>query len=300
MTAWLLHWSKKQNLRPVVLTRGYRAAPPSLPYRVRMDSPAKEAGDEPLLLQQGCPEATILVDPKRIRAGLWAARLQPDLFILDDGMQHLAVQRDINLVLLREIDLEDQWNQVIPAGSWRESKSALQSASAFMIKCTRLAPEDLLTRAEKRLGAYGKPLFTFSLCAKRCIAVKDGTEADLQPPYLIATGIADSMSVAQTARTVLNVEPETVLAFPDHHEFETSDWEKILKTCERHAVKSILCTPKDAVKLQKFNYNHLYTFDMTLAFGPYANSRVPFPGWLLDSLGNCQQKRNDNERYSNN
>ena len=127
LTAWLLSWAVSQGLHPVVLTRGYRAHPPRYPYLVRMDSPVNEAGDEPLLLRQGCPAATVLVDPKRLRAGRWASQLQPDLFILDDGMQHLAVRRDINLVLLREADLLDQWNKVIPAGSWREPGSAFKA-----------------------------------------------------------------------------------------------------------------------------------------------------------------------------
>ncbi len=299
ITAWLLAWAHEQGMRPVVLTRGYHAKPPALPYLVRTDSPTQEAGDEPLLLLHTCPEANILVDPKRLRAGLWAAGLHPDLFVLDDGMQHLSVRRDINLVLLRESDLDDQWNRVIPAGSWREPKSALQRASAFLIKCAYHDPEDVLATAEKKLECYHKAVFTFFLHARSCVAVQDGTEAVPPLPYLIATGIADPTSVAHTAQKLLHIPPKIVLAFTDHHDFDHADWKKIMQECERHAVKSILCTPKDAVKLRKFKYSHLYTFDMTLEFGPYSNSPVPFPTWMHNYLGTCLQKSLDNGLYSN-
>lgn len=290
VAAWLVSWAASQGLHPVVLTRGYRARPPELPYAVRTDSPVRDAGDEPLLLRQSCPNATVLVDPKRLRAGHKASRLQPDLFILDDGMQHLAVRRDINLVLMREADLLNQWNKVIPAGSWRESKSALCRASAFLLKCTQSPAEEVLKAAEKRLAGFNKALFTFSLRAKRIISVKTGCQATIDPPYLIVTGIADPDSVVKSATSLLNGPPETVLAFSDHHDFDKENWNKIVRYCRQYAVKTILCTPKDAVKLKKFNYTQLYTFDMTIEFGPFAGTSDPFPAWWGKNFYDFKQK----------
>ena len=103
---WLLSRTAKQGLEAVVLTRGYGAHPPVLPFPVSPASTAEEAGDEPLMLRLRHPAAAILVDPVRARAARLAEQtLNPDLLVLDDGFQHLAVRRHLNLVLLRPEDL---------------------------------------------------------------------------------------------------------------------------------------------------------------------------------------------------
>lgn len=64
------------------------------------------------------PSAAVVVDPDRRRSGRWAEeRLSPDLFVLDDGFQHVKVRRDLDIVLLRPDDLGDGWGCVIPAGA---------------------------------------------------------------------------------------------------------------------------------------------------------------------------------------
>jgi tetraacyldisaccharide 4'-kinase len=113
--SWLLDWAAQSNKQCVLLTRGYRAHPPNLPFLVEPDTSPDEAGDEPLLLARANPAAKIVVDPKRARAGKWAwDAWQPDLFVLDDGLQHMAVARDVNLALLTPQDLDTDWNKVIP------------------------------------------------------------------------------------------------------------------------------------------------------------------------------------------
>ena len=92
---WLLGWSEARGLRPAVLTRGYKARPPVLPLRVAPGCTVEEAGDEPLMLALEHPASAVLVDPDRRRSGRWAEeRLHPDLFVLDDGFQHVKVRRD--------------------------------------------------------------------------------------------------------------------------------------------------------------------------------------------------------------
>ena len=117
---WLLGWSEARGLRAVVLSRGYKAQPPELPLHVSPSRTPGEAGDEPLMLALEHPSAAVMVDPDRRRSGRWAEeRLSPDLFVLDDGFQHVKVRRDLDIVLLRPDDLGDGWGRVIPAGAWR-------------------------------------------------------------------------------------------------------------------------------------------------------------------------------------
>lgn len=132
VVSWLLEWAEHNHYSPVVLTRGYKAAPPRTPYLVTPESTAKQAGDEPVMLATAHRKAHIVVDPIRKRSGAWAEKkFRPELMVLDDGFQHLAVNRDLNLVLLKPEDLTKEWDRVIPAGSWREDQSALSRAHAF-------------------------------------------------------------------------------------------------------------------------------------------------------------------------
>ncbi len=160
---WLLGWSEARGLRAVVLSRGYKAQPPELPLHVSPSRTPGEAGDEPLMLALEHLSAAVMVDPDRRRSGRWAEeRLSPDLFVLDDGFQHVKVRRDLDIVLLRPDDLGDGWGRVIPAGAWREGPEALERADVFMIKCSPEAWESLRPACERRLAGFRRPLFSFS------------------------------------------------------------------------------------------------------------------------------------------
>lgn len=176
---WLLGWSEARGLRAVVLSRGYKAQPPELPLHVSPSRTPGEAGDEPLMLALEHPSAAVMVDPDRRRSGRWAEeRLSPDLFVLDDGFQHVKVRRDLDIVLLRPDDLGDGWGRVIPAGAWREGPEALERADVFMIKCSPEAWESLRPACERRLAGFRRPLFSFSL-RPGCCARSERTNAGM-------------------------------------------------------------------------------------------------------------------------
>lgn len=163
---FLLRWVGENGLRAVVLTRGYKARPPRLPFLVKKDSSPWQAGDEPLMLARNNPQALVVVDPKRSRGARFAEQeLTPDIFLLDDGLQHLALGRHKNIVLLRPEDIEADWNKVLPAGIWREDESALDVADVFLLRLPgRVASalngnQALLQQAMLKLPQ--RPLFPF-------------------------------------------------------------------------------------------------------------------------------------------
>jgi len=88
MILWLIEHCRQRRLRVGVVSRGYGAKPPQLPWRVTADQAAEQAGDEPLLIVQrtGVP---LMIDPDRARAvqALLASE-HLDLILCDDGMQH--------------------------------------------------------------------------------------------------------------------------------------------------------------------------------------------------------------------
>lgn len=283
---WLLLWSHKHNLRPLLLTRGYKARPGHYPFCVQADSPVLEAGDEPLMLFRAT-QAPVLVDPKRSRAGKWAAtNIQPDLYILDDGFQHLAVQRDLDLVLMHPQDIHSQWNRVIPSGTWREGCSALKRASAFVFHMPPAAFTGFQSEIFQRLGHLDKPIFSFELQPVGFCRVEDQIQQSLFPdrPYLLVSGVGRPPQVESTATRFIGRKPVRHLIFPDHHPYRLQDWLDIAETARRLGSIPILCTPKDRVKLEQFPVEDLWSFILELRPGPAFNTSLTLSDWLKKSF----------------
>ena len=280
VVSWLLDWARGEGLGATVLTRGYGGKPPRLPYEVQLLSPPREAGDEPLLLKRTHPHAHILVDPKRVRAGKSASRKRTDLFILDDGYQHLRVQRDLNLCLLCPRDLDEEWNKVIPAGSWREDVSALARADAFLVNTMFDDDGCLETVAHIKLAILGKPIFFFRVTARGVANALTGELLDSLDGkrFVLATAIANPDKVCQTCKSDLGEKPVRHLVYPDHHPFSLSDWQAIVAAAERNDCSHIVCTPKDAVKLAPFADERLWTPQLTTTFT--AAGPLSFRAWL--------------------
>lgn len=296
LVTWFLEWAKEQGLRPAVLSRGYKATPPTLPYLVQEESLAREVGDEPLLLARSALHAMVVVDPVRSRAARWLEEegvpkegipkenvqedghaVTPDIFLLDDGLQHLAVARHMDLILMRPEDVTSQWNRVIPQGSWREGKSALKRASAFLFK---MEPDDFLALAptiEKRLARYEKPIFSFSLQAKhlervgyqhRGVHMESPFVDDFGgAPYMLISGVGEPSQVRQTALNYFDYPPQEHRIFNDHHHFTLQDAQNLAREAAQKNL-AMLCTPKDAVKLERVMIAPLWTFALETRFGP--------------------------------
>ncbi|MFP4517788.1 MAG: tetraacyldisaccharide 4'-kinase [Desulfovibrionales bacterium] len=281
ITDWLLHWCQENGRRPVVLTRGYGGTPPHTPYLVSQGSRPEHSGDEPLMLARKHPEAKIVVDPVRARAGAWAwEHFAPDLFILDDGFQHLAVKRNLDLVLLSPDDLGPGWNRVIPGGTWREAQSALHRAHCFLVNATGQDGASLWDRAQNRLKRFATPIFLFQTKAGQLLCAADNAPARVDPSagYLLVTGIANPHRALHTASEIMHRPPEEHLVFPDHHAYSEKDAADILATADSRNCPVILTTPKDAVKLQALPSDRLFTLSLSLSFPPGPGE--PFESWI--------------------
>ncbi|WP_288650167.1 tetraacyldisaccharide 4'-kinase [Pseudomonas sp. UBA5568] len=131
MILWLIEHCRQRRLRVGVVSRGYGAKPPQLPWRVTADQAAEQAGDEPLLIVQrtGVP---LMIDPDRARAvqALLASE-HLDLILCDDGMQHYRLARDLELVLIDAArGLGNR--RCLPAGPLREPVERLKAADAIL------------------------------------------------------------------------------------------------------------------------------------------------------------------------
>ena len=279
LVEWLMHWATAEKLRAVVLSRGYRAKLRKPPVHILPEHRPEDVGDEPLMLAHSCPHVPVIVDPVRRRSAAYAAQtFAPQLIFLDDGFQHVALARDVDLVLLRPEDLHDQWNKVIPAGSWRESASALERAGAFLIKCRPELFASLHQPIRQRLEQYKKPVFNFFLEPQALRPVNGyGTDLPLfpaQPPYTLLTGVAQPEQVRQTVTTFLGYAPETCLFRPDHHAYSADEVRSLTENGKR-----IICTAKDAVKLRQYSVPNFWYLHTSVAFGHGMWTDQTFPEW---------------------
>ncbi|KHL76414.1 tetraacyldisaccharide 4'-kinase [Pseudomonas putida] len=131
MILWLIEHCRRQGLKVGVVSRGYGAEPPGLPWRVEASQSAEQAGDEPLLIVQrtGVP---LMIDPDRSRAVQALLASEPlDLILCDDGMQHYRLARDLELVLIDAARGLGN-GRCLPAGPLREPAERLQEADAVL------------------------------------------------------------------------------------------------------------------------------------------------------------------------
>ncbi|WP_405330444.1 tetraacyldisaccharide 4'-kinase [Ruminobacter sp.] len=116
---------RKNGFRVAVVSRGYKAHPPAYPYEVTAESPAEHSGDEPKLILKRTG-AAVIIDPVRSRAAALAEK-QADVIITDDGLQHYALKRDVEIIVMDGIRRTGN-GHLFPAGPLREGEWRLRSA----------------------------------------------------------------------------------------------------------------------------------------------------------------------------
>ena len=288
---YLLKKTKEVGIRTVVLTRGYKATPPHLPFPVMPDSDPASAGDEPLMLALRHPDTLVVVDPKRSRAASWVEKNDfPRLFLLDDGMQHMGMARDLDIVLLKPNDLLTGWNRVIPTGEWREDKSALTRADSFCVKASGAEQTALIAAAQTRLGALERPLFFFDLFPKGLsrLVPPGGVPPDKihdlgGTAYTLLCGTGNPDHVRQTVKGLLGKEPTYSHILPDHYRYTAADARAV-----RQKNLPVVCTAKDAVKLSPllpaFGDLPVWVLEVEAVFSRTLFSDTSFDAWWETKL----------------
>ena len=229
---WLIEHCRARGLRVGVVSRGYGAEPPQLPWRVRADQTARVAGDEPLLIVQrsGVP---LMIDPDRGRAVAALLEAEPlDLILSDDGLQHYRLARDLELVLIDAArGLGNR--HCLPAGPLREPVERLQSVDALLYNGALSDPQD----------GYG-----FTLQPRALVNLRSGERRELDhfAPGQAVHAVAGIGNPQRFFKTLEGLHWRPVAhAFADHAAYsaELLDFSPSLP---------LLMTEKDAVKCRAF------------------------------------------------
>ncbi|MDN4052473.1 tetraacyldisaccharide 4'-kinase [Massilia sp. YIM B02763] len=235
LTIWLARQLRAAGLRPGVISRGHGGAEEA-PREVLSSSSARDVGDEPLLIaaRAGCP---VVVGRRRVQAGRHLLALHPsvDVLIADDGLQHYALQRDVEIILFDGRGVGNGFT--LPAGPLREPPSRRRDVTVVN------APE--LTPALAQ--AVGGSPWQMRLAGDVAERLMDGGErlplaAFAGRRILAAAGIGNpGRFFAMLRGAGLDV---MEMPLPDHHDFRDDPFQGV-------EADVILVTEKDAVKCRQ-------------------------------------------------
>jgi tetraacyldisaccharide 4'-kinase len=231
LVVWLAKCLRLLGYKPGVLSRGYGGGNTEFPKSVTASSTAADVGDEPILMVQhiGCP---LVVDPDRARGAKYLVEQHHcDMIICDDGLQHYALQRDIEIAV---IDGQRRLGNgcLLPMGPLREGKWRLSTVDIVVCNGGVAGPnEHLMTLQPSELVNIKDPNKTMSL-------------ADLKKPVVAAAAIGNPSRFFDLLRAN-QLELKRCLSFADHHQFIASDLPQ----------ETVLMTEKDAVKCREFAHH---------------------------------------------
>ncbi|MCG8426290.1 MAG: tetraacyldisaccharide 4'-kinase [Chromatiales bacterium] len=246
LVIWLVEKLQQLGFQPGIVSRGYGGKAEHWPQPVTLESDPANIGDEPALLahRTGVP---LWVGPDRVAAAkALLATHDCDLIVTDDGLQHYALGRDMEIVV---VDAERRFGNgfCLPAGPLRERPSRLREVDLVVSNGRVESDSDWC-----QMSIQPSMLVNLADIGQRCEA---GRFAG-QTVHAFA-GIGYPKRFFDTLRDLgMDVIEHP---FPDHHHYSAEDFSRLDD-------EIVLMTEKDAVKCASFaQANHWYlTIDVVL------------------------------------
>ncbi len=257
LIAWLVHFLKQQGFKPGVISRGYGGSAEQWPQRVEVGSDPLSVGDEAVMLARQCL-CPLAAGPVRVEsARLLIDNAGCDIILSDDGLQHYALGRDIEIAL---IDGARRFGNgyCLPAGPLREPVRRMQEVDLRV--CNGGDARD----NENKMRVVGS-------IAINLVSGEQRRLQDFKDQYFHAmAGIGNPERFFNLLKDAgLNFREHV---FPDHYFYQKKD----LSFNDDHPV---LMTEKDAVKCTAFAGNHHWYVPIQSILPP------DFSRHLLELLG---------------
>ena len=256
--------------RPSILSRGYARMERTDgvvivrdPEGIRSDLP--RAGDEPLMLARVLPGASVLVCPDRFLAGRLAEQqLGATVHVLDDGFQHLGLDRDVDIVMVGAEDVSRPLT--LPSGRLREPLDTIIAADAVV------AADDDVTMDT---AAVEIPFFR----TRRTLS--NGTTPLEGARVLAFAGIASPQRFFRDAAS-LGCTVIATRVFRDHHPYSRRDLAALVAEARRAGADALVTTEKDLVRLLPYRPFNAALHGVALTMEP--DPLPEFRQWLAGSL----------------
>lgn len=243
MVATVIGLLQNVGHQPGIVSRGYGAD----------DS---GCNDEKRVLEHLCPQVPHVQDPDRVAAAFRITADEPiDVIVLDDGLQHRHLHRDLNLVL---IDATNPFGHgfLLPRGLLRESMTGIRRADCVIItRCDQVAGERL-TEIRSRL----RHILDGTACSLLQVRFRPTgllTEAATSLPLtdivdqrvMLVAAIGNPQGFVETCRSA-GANIVWTRFFADHYHYTPADLRSMVKEAKAHQAESILTTVKDFVKIR--------------------------------------------------
>jgi tetraacyldisaccharide 4'-kinase len=257
VVSYLATFLQEQGYKPAIISRGYGGAAGNKVNVVSDEKAiyldARQAGDEPLLLAEslpGIPVLTGIVRALPCRHAIHA--LGRNVLLLDDGFQHLAVERDINLVLFSAESLAGN-SRVFPGGDLREPVSALKRADAFLLTNITAANKERAGRFAALLHERfpSQPVFFSSYTPGGARLAQTDTTLPLTALPSPLYGFCGIARPEAFRRTLIEqgIHLSGFTGLRDHQPYTHRLRQQIEKAAVNSGAQGLITTAKDMVKL---------------------------------------------------
>ena len=273
LTIWMCEFLLEIGFHPAVLTRGYGRKENSSGRIPVGDNERlwQRFGDEPVMMSEYLPSTPVWVGRDRAVCGRAAlAGGDVDVLVLDDGFQHLGLDRVLDMVLL---DSRNPFGNglTLPAGPLREPLWRLERADVFVLTHgDESAAGQLLKKSLESLWP-AIPSFACNHRLRGLRLERGGPLFDLGElrgrKAVAFAGIAAPESFFDSLQKA-GIEVCRALDFPDHHEFATEDLLHILKSASSQGAGLIVTTAKDFARLPHFFKDLVAVAEAGMDFGP--------------------------------
>ncbi len=274
----LARWALDQGYRAAILSKGYKGRYKQAILEVSdgkgIHADVRTAGDEPFLLAKEVPGSPVIISRRRYQAGMYAhAKFGSDFFILDDGFQHLELDRTLNLAL---IDARDPFGNghLLPWGPLREPLHQLSRADAFILTryrtagraeckeqrvnnnatgyspCALRSGQETLRFLKERFPST--PVFRAEHLPDKLVFPASGVVHD--PGFLREKCVLGFSGIAHPERfeeTLIGLGADVIQfrGFRDHYLFNGNDMEELAYMKERAGAQYLITTQKDWVRI---------------------------------------------------
>ena len=228
---WLVEQLQQRGINVGVVSRGYGGKAASYPLVLTPDTSSAEAGDEPVLIYQRTG-ASVAVAPKRSAAvQALLASASPQIIITDDGLQHYALARDKEIVVIDGVRrFGNGW--WLPAGPMRERSARLETVDAVIVNGGTASANEI----------------AMQLIPGEAIHLQSGRRLPLQQlsNVVAMAGIGHPPRFFNTLANV-GVIPVKTVALADHQALSELEINALTQPTQ-----TLLMTEKDAVKYRKY------------------------------------------------
>jgi tetraacyldisaccharide 4'-kinase len=254
--AMLADWAQKEGCRVAILSKGYGGKHRKRVFEVsdgdRLLAGVQESGDEPYLLARKISGVPVVISKNRYLAGLYASRRYgTDVFILDDGFQHLKVKRNLDLALMDAANPIGN-GQLLPRGPLREPLEQLKRAHAIIL--TRFRDKQTAQNAHTFLRERfpETPVFLADHFADQ--VVLPGLDQVHPPAFLRGKRVAAFAGIARPEAfhetlVDLGADPVYFKGFGDHHPYAREEINALIRRKEASNAQYLMTTEKDWMRI---------------------------------------------------